>query len=280
MYLPGKVMKAGGSYVAGGQGPFIGVPSINTTYVLDMTQSSPEWQQTASMSNARSHLNLTVLPDGNVLATGGSSDRSGDSDAHAVLDAEMWSPTTQAWSTMAAMQTPRMYHSTAMLLPDGRVLAAGGGRDFPYPTDYLNAEIYSPSYLFRGPRPTIDSMPTTIDYGSSFFVATPNAAEITSVALIRNGSVTHSVDMDQRFVPLTFSVGEGGLQVDAPADANLVPPGHYMLFIVNSDGVPSVAPIVRFPAAYEDSQPPTAPANLTATGSVGTATLNWMRGDG
>ena len=79
------------------------------------------------------------------------------------------------------------------------------------------------------------------------------------MSLIRNGSVTHAINMDQRFVPLTFTQGAGGLNVQAPADANLAPPGYYMLFIVNSNGVPSIAPFVRLPAAYEDTQPPTAP---------------------
>src|SRR5262249_5360280 len=140
MYLPGKVMKTGGSYITGDHGLYKGIPSAATTYVLDMTQPSPGWQQTAPMDNARSHLNLTVLPDDTVLATGGSSDISGEFPQYAVYPAELWSPATQTWTTMASMQTPRMYHSTALLLPDGRVLSAGGGRTGdPVSYDYLNA---------------------------------------------------------------------------------------------------------------------------------------------
>ncbi len=259
MYAPGKVMKAGSSYVTGDQAAWFGVPSAATTYVLDMTQGSPTWQQSADMAYPRSHLNLTILPDGNVLATGGSSDKSGERDQYAVLPAEMWSPVTQTWTTMASMQTPRMYHSTALLMPDGRILSAGGGRDEPYPTNYLNAEIYSPPYLFQGARPTISAAPTTLAYGSNFVVQTPDAADIASVSLIRNGSVTHGVNMDQRFVPLTFTQTTGGLNVEAPADANLAPPGYYMLFIVNSDGVPSIAPFVQLttstlPGDYNSNQ--------------------------
>src|SRR5207344_2209074 len=100
-------------------------------------------------------------------------------------------------------------------------------------------------------------------------------ASIASVSLIRHSAVTHSTNMDQRFVPLTFTQGSGGLNVQAPADANLAPPGYYMLFIVNSNGVPSIAPMVRLPAGYEDSQPPTTPGALTATGGIGTAALSW-----
>src|SRR5215472_8679624 len=95
-----------------------------------MNASSPAWQQTASMANARTHLNLTILPDDTVLATGGSSDIGGVNPTNAVYAAELWSPVTQTWTTMASMQTPRLYHSTALLLPDGRVVVAGGGRNF------------------------------------------------------------------------------------------------------------------------------------------------------
>src|SRR5262249_55592313 len=157
---------------------------------------SPAWQQTASMAYARTDLNLTVLPDGNVFASGGSSDISGEFPQYAVYPTEMWSPTTETWTTTASMATPRMYHSTALLLPDGRVLSAGGGRTGdPVSYDYDSAEIYSPPYLFKGARPTITAAPTDIPYGSSFFVQTPDAANIASVTLIRNGSVTHSVNM-------------------------------------------------------------------------------------
>ncbi len=276
MYLPGKIMKAGSSYIAGDQTVEKGIPSKATTYVLDMTQSSPAWQQTASMANPRTHLNLTVLPDGNVLATGGSSDISGEFPQYGVLPAEMWSPTTQTWTTMSSMAVPRMYHSTALLLPDGRILSAGGGRTGDSVSyDYLNAEIYSPAYLFKGARPTITAAPTTVNYNSSFFIQTPDAASIASVSLIRNGSVTHAFNMDQRFVPLSFTQTSGGLNVQAPANANLAPPGTYMLFIVNSNGVPSIAPFVRLPAGYEDSQAPTAPGNFKAIGGIGTAALSW-----
>ena len=93
--------------------------------------------------------------------------------------------------------------------------------------------------------------------------------------LIRPGAATHSFDQDQRFVPVTFSVVSGGIQVNAPANANLLPPGYYMLFLVSNAGVPSVAKFVRFPAAYEDSEPPSAPGNLQGTGNIGGSTLSW-----
>jgi hypothetical protein len=274
-YLPGKIMKAGSSYLSAPPDNGGGVPSAATTYVIDMNQSSPAWQQTASMAYARTHLNLTILPDDTVLATGGSSDIGGVNPSNAVYPAELWSPVTQTWSTMASMQIPRLYHSTALLLPDGRVAVAGGGHNFYNSIAYPSSEIYSPPYLFKGARPTITSAPSTLAYGSNFFVGTPDGASIASVALIRNGSVTHSFNMDQTYVPLTFTQTSGGLTVQAPANANLAPPGYYMLFIVNSNGVPSVAPFVRLPAGYEDTQPPSAPTNLAANGTIGSVGLTW-----
>jgi hypothetical protein len=270
MFAPGKFMKAGSATDSGNSGP-----SAATTFVLDMTQPSPAWQQTASMAYPRSFLNLTALPDGTVLATGGESDKSGYSVANAIKPAELWSPATQTWTTMAAMQTPRLYHSTALLLPDGRVLVAGSGGDTGVP-DELSAEIYSPPYLFKGARPTITSTPSAaIPYGSSFFVGTPDAAGISSVALIRTGAVTHAFDENARLMNLTFQQAPGGLSIQAPANANLAPPGTYLLFIVNSNGVPSVAPFVTLPVPGLDSQAPTPPTNLVAGGGAGSATLNW-----
>ncbi|TMB17769.1 MAG: DUF1929 domain-containing protein [Deltaproteobacteria bacterium] len=239
MYAPGKVVKSG----LGRDPDLPGAPSVSTTYVIDMTQASPAWRQTSSMAFPRTEHNLTVLPDGTVLLTGGSRNSDVGDTAGAVLEAELWSPATETWTTMAAMQTPRMYHSTALLLPDGRVLVAGGGRDFPE-VDQPSAEIYSPPYLFKGPRPTISSAPTSIHYATAFSVTTPDGARIAAVSLVRLGAVTHAFNENQRFVPVTFQSGAGGLTVQAPGNANLAPPGNYMLFIVDTNGVPSVAAMV------------------------------------
>ena len=167
-YLPGKIMKAGASYLSAPADNGGNTPSAATTYVLDMNQASPAWTQTASMANPRTHLNLTILPDDTVLATGGSTDIGGVNDAHAVYAAELWSPATQTWTTMASEQRPRLYHSTALLLPDGRVVVAGGGHNFYNSLAEPTAEIYSPPYLFKGARPTITSAPATLAYGVQF----------------------------------------------------------------------------------------------------------------
>ena len=240
MYLPGKFMKAGSA----ADSQFVG-PSSNTTFVLDMNQGSPAWQQTPSMAYPRSFLNLTTLPDGTVLATGGETDKDGGNIANAVYAAELWSPQTKTWTTMASMSKPREYHGTALLLPDGRVLVSGMGADFGQVADQKSAEFYSPPYLFKGARPTISQSPAQIQYGTNVFVGTPDNASIASVTLIRTGAVTHFFDQNERSVPLTFQQTAGGLTVTAPANAFLAPPGYYMLFIVNSAGVPSIAPFVQ-----------------------------------
>ncbi len=268
-YAPNKFMKAGSAADSGDSGP-----SARTAFTLDMSQPNPTWQPTSSMAFARSFVNLTSLPDGTVLATGGDNEKSGFNDANGVLQAEQWNPATGTWSTLAKMTEARLYHSVAVLLPDGRVFVAGGGGD-PGVPDHKSFQIYSPPYLFKGARPTISSAPGTVQYGANTFVATPDGASVASVSLIRTGSVTHSFDQNARALSLPFTQTAGGLNVQMPADGNTAPPGYYMLSIVNSAGVPSVAKMVRFPAPYEDAVAPSAPTNLTGSGAIGTATLNW-----
>jgi hypothetical protein len=193
----------------------------------------------------RSFFNLVTLPDDSVLAVGGETDKNGGNIGNAVYAAELWSPQTHAWTTMASMHTPREYHSTALLLPDGRVVVSGMGADFGNVTDEKTAEFYSPPYLSKGARPVITQAPSQIQYNTNFFVATPDGATIASATLIRTGAVTHFFDQNTRFVPVAFQPTTGGLTVSAPVNANMAPPGYYMLFIVNSNGVPSVAPILR-----------------------------------
>jgi chitodextrinase len=268
-YAPGRFIKAGSAADDGFSGS-----SLKTAYTLDMNVPGATWQPTSNMSFPRSFLNLTNLPDGTVLATGGGTDKSGFVDSNAVLPAEDWNPASGAWATYAAMSAPRLYHSVAVLLPDGRVYVAGGGGD-PGVTDQRSAQIFSPPYLFKGARPAIASAPATGQYGATSFVGTPDAASIARVSLIRTGSVTHAFDQNARATSLSFTQASGGLNVTMPSNANDVPPGYYMLFLVNGQGVPSVASFVRFPAPYEDGSPPTAPSGLVATGGAGSAALSW-----
>jgi hypothetical protein len=225
-------------------------PSTSTAYVLDMTQTTPAWRQVASMAFTRTFHNSTLLPDGTVLVTGGGTTTGAGDVAHAVPQAELWSPTTETWKTLASMSVPRLYHSEALLLPDGRVLVSGGGRfnDDNEPVYEYSAQFFSPPYLFKnsGLRPSITSAPSKLSYGQHFTVVTPNAGRIAQVSLIRFGSVTHDINMSQRFLPLSFVAGSGSLTVTAPVNANIAPPGNCMLFIVDVSGVPSLAAIVHF----------------------------------
>ena len=276
MYRPDKIMKSG-SYV---DPDFMGADTFatdNKTAVIDMSQPNPTWRTTAPMALGRGYHVLTSLPDGKVLVTGGESQSDGRDLTKAVLPTEMWDPNTETWTTMASLTNGRLYHSTALLLPDGRVLVAGGGQAAGGTfTNQLNAEIYSPPYLFKGARPTISSAPPTFDYSGTFTIQTPNASNIASVALIKNGAMTHAINMSQRYVPLTFTAGSGSLSVHAPVNAQLAPPGYYMLWIVDNNGVPSVSTMIKTSGVtVPDTTPPTAPTGLSATGGAGFASLTW-----
>ncbi|MCI0400701.1 MAG: DUF1929 domain-containing protein, partial [Gammaproteobacteria bacterium] len=246
MYLPGKIVRSG---TAGN--PNSTIQAQATTQVLDMTQPTPQWRLTAPMAFPRSQHNLTSLPDGTVLVTGGGQTSNANDIALAVHEAELWSPANETWTTMSAMQSPRLYHGTALLMPDGRVLVAGSGRPDGLGQNQLNAEIFSPPYLFKGARPTIASAPTLVQHGSTFFVGTPDAAGTAKVSLLRLGSVTHAFNIDQRYLALAYDETTGGLNVQAPENTNLAPPGYYLLFLVDANGVPSTAAIVRMPAPGE-----------------------------
>lgn len=229
MYEPGKVLWAGG-----------GDPPTATCEVIDLNQASPAWRLVGSMATPRRQNNVTILPDGKVLVTGGSSGRGFNDDTSPVLTAELWNPATETWTTMASHDPTvyRGYHSTALLLADGRVLSAGGDNE-------PNAEVFSPPYLFNGARPTISSAPASVTYGQAFSVSTADAASITKVTFTAISSVTHAQNWHQRFVNLSFSAGSGSLSVTAPSGANIAPPGYYLLWIINGSGVPSTANFVR-----------------------------------
>ncbi len=249
MYDKGKVLIVGGA----GQKKNGPLPT-NTAEVIDLNVATPAWRYTNPMAFRRRQLNATLLPDGKVLVTGGTSSAGFNTSNGSVLAAEIWDPASEQWTTLASMQVRRLYHSTALLLPDGRVLSAGGGRPpatgTPTDSDHLDAEIYSPPYLFApdgtpAVRPTVTTAPSSVHYGDTFLVETPDWNGITKVNWIRLSSVTHAFNMDQRINLLAFSKISGGLNVVAPANANLAPPGHYMLFVLNGDGVPSMARIIQ-----------------------------------
>ena len=238
MYAPGKVLAMGGG------GKDTSSAATATAEVIDLTAGSPAWRTVAPMAKARRHLNAVLLPTGDVLVTGGTSAPGFNNPAGAVFTAELWNPETERWTTLASNSVIRIYHSTSILLPDGRVLHTGSG-DGAGAANERNAEIFSPPYLFRGSRPAISIAPSSASYGQTITVGTAQAGDIAKVTLIRLGSTTHAFDQNQRLLPLAFTAGPSALSVSMPANGNLAPPGHYMLFVVNTNGVPGVARIIQ-----------------------------------
>jgi hypothetical protein len=223
-----------------------GNPGTATTELIDLGATTPTWSPGPNMSEPRIEMNATLLPNGSVLALGGSLNDEDTSTAS--YNADLYNPATNTFSSAGQNAYPRLYHSVSLLLYDGTVWFAGGN---PERGSYENTmEIYKPAYLFNAngtlaTRPTITSAPSSISYGATLTVQTPNAASIASVVLMRDGSVTHAFDMDQRMVGMSFTVGSGSLTVTAPPNSNIAPPGYYMLFLLNSSGVPSVATFVQ-----------------------------------
>ena len=232
MYEAGKIMFVGGNSTP-----------TNTAEIIDLNQVNPQWTYTGSLTYARWNLNATVLPTGDVLVTGGvNGDRSNP--ALKVNATELWNPTSGTW-TLLASSAPllRGYHSTTLLLPDGRLIHSGGGAGGGT-VENLNYEVFSPPYLFKGARPAVTDVTGSAGYGQVLTVQTPDAASITKVTLIRFGSVTHAFDEGQRLISLSFSESGGAISVTLPTSRNIAPPGPYMLFLVNGNGVPSVGKVL------------------------------------
>ncbi len=239
MWAPGHVL-----YVGGGN------PPTNTAEVINLNATTPTWQWTGWMHFARRQTNLTLLADGTVMVIGGTSGPGFNNEAAAVHAGEIWDPNTGHWTIVPSNAVVRTYHSTAILLPDARVLVAGNGDAPTTASNQYTAEIYSPGYLFTADgaaavRPTITAAPSSVGYAQQFVVSTSNDSSIAEVTFIRLGSVTHAFDQNQRMNNLPFVSVTGGLRITAPASSNLAPPGYYLLFIVNGQGVPSLAKIVR-----------------------------------
>jgi hypothetical protein len=238
-----------------------GNPSTATSELIDLSASTPKWVYGPSMLAPRIEMNATILPNGQVLALGGS--LNDEDTASASLNADLYTDnpdvTKSTFTPAGVEQFARLYHSVSLLLPDATVWVAGGN---PQRGTYeTHMEIYSPPYLFNAggtlaTRPTITgTSSSTIGYNGAFQVQTPDAANISSVVLMRNGAVTHAFDMDQRNVGLSFTAGAGVLNITGPPNGNIAPAGYYMLFLLNNAGVPSIASIVQVSAAANDIPP-------------------------
>ncbi len=230
-----KVMIVGGGAAKNGNGQ-----PTPTTEIIDFSQSSPQWAYGPSMNIARYDMNVLYLADGSLIAVGGNQN---SEYSNPVFQPELFNPTTQTWTLGPPQAGTRAYHSTAVLLPDGRVISAGSDAGIALENTY---EIYSPPYMFAPSRPTITFSPKGIVYGKTFKITTPQAAKITRVALIRPGATTHADHMDdQYYVDLTWTVSGTTLVVNCPKTSNAIPPGYYMLVILDQNNIPSVMPFIQ-----------------------------------
>jgi Domain of unknown function (DUF1929)/Kelch motif len=237
-----------------GGGP-VGKPNktdaIDNVDIVDLKDPNPHFVAAAPLNLPRLHLNAVLLPDRTVFVTGGSLKQ--EDAPLARLQPEIYDPAADKWTPMAPSTVPRLYHSTAILLPDGRVLSAGGnpegGTHVQWnqdPEEEMRLEIFSPPYLFKGPRPTIAAAPAQCGYGQAIQISSPEAANIRWASLIRNCVTTHSFDGSQRLVDLPIASRTGGnVRATVPQNPNILPPGWYMLFLTDTHGVPSMGSWIR-----------------------------------
>jgi hypothetical protein len=229
---------------APGDPPVTHVPARETTQTFDVAHLADGWTPGASMQIPRSNFNTVTLPDRSLVAFGGSNGTSESEGLYATWpdnrsrQVDIRDPATGTWQLGPAQQEDRAYHSTAVLLPDGRVLSGGDDRASMRFSD--TGEIYSPAYLFRGPRPLIGAAPTELGYGRGFRVG--SGSDATEAVLMAPGVTTHGTEMQARYVQLAVTHRDStGLDLVAPVSGAVAPPGWYMLFLLNSKGVPSVA---------------------------------------
>lgn len=218
--------------------------------IVDLLGSKPVVKNAASLAYNRLWGNLTLLPDGNVLASGGSGVWNQLTDV--AKQTELYHPASDFWSTGPTAAVARLYHSSTLLLPDGSVLTAGGGA--PGPLSNTNAEILYPYYLYNpdgtpAPRPTIASAPSTLKLGQSFDLTVGANDTVRTVTLVRTGTQTHSYDAETRLIYVDFV--QKGMKITGymKSDPKIVPPGYYLLFVFDQQGHPSIAKIVSVPQA-------------------------------
>jgi galactose oxidase len=242
MYGNKKILKLGGAPA------YEGANAVASAYTINIQQSTPVVTQVGSLTYARTFSNSVVLPDGTVFVAGGQQFGQPFSDSQSILVSELWSNLTGNFTTRAAEDTPRNYHSVAVLLQDGRVLSGGGGLCGNCDTNHPDFEYYSPGYLFQpsglpAVRPVIHNAPSKAGYNQPITVRTD--VGVTSFVLIRMSAATHSVNNDQRRIPLPLTAQAGTTYtVTTPADSGIGVPGYYMLFALKANGVPSIAAII------------------------------------
>jgi len=259
LYDVGKILKVGGAPAY--QQSTGTTYATNSAYLIDISAgpgSTPHLTQLTPMSYERAFSNSVVLPNGNVVVIGGQSIPQPFTDSAAILVPEIWNPATQQFSFLNPMQTPRTYHSTALLLPDGRVFVGGGGQcGVGCPQNHLTAEILTPPYLLNSDgsaatRPALIAASTSTSATLGGTITAGTTGQVASFVLMRLSATTHTVNNDQRRIPLAIkaitalSGGSYAYTLTMPsADPGVVLPGYYMLFALNSSGVPSVSTTIQ-----------------------------------
>ena len=245
-------------------------------WIMDISGATPTFTKTGNVGSNRAWSNLTDLADGTVLITGGSNGLGPSGNGNVATEtnnAMIWNPGTGEWTNDANAAIGRFYHSNTLLLPDGRVLSAGGGA--PGPLTNLNAEIYTPGYLLnddgslRTDRPVITSAPAMLQQGQTFTITVDDADVIEKLELIKFGNATHSFDGEQRAFSLEFThLDANTLQVTIPANANLITDGYWLLFANNAHGTPSVAASIKISQVGVDTSVPGIGTNLMLNGTA------------
>jgi galactose oxidase len=255
MYGVGKILTVGGATAyqdASGVVDVQGTSRADTINIAHGPHRPVLVKRTANMAYPRTFSNGVVLPNGDVLVVGGQQHPAPFSDTGAVLSPELWNPATGRFTVMAPEAIPRTYHSVAILLPDGRVFSGGGGLCGTCTTNHPDGQIFSPPYLFRANgklrvRPVIVRAPARTTSGSTITVRTNSPTP--TFALIRMSAVTHSVNNDQRLIPLTpVTVHGTRYTLRLPGSKGVLLPGNYMLFALYANGTPSVARIINIPS--------------------------------
>ena len=256
-----RIMLIGGGGES--ENPEIDTPATETCEIIDFSNGAvaaaaaaePTWKYTTSMNFKRVMPNAILLPDGKILVVNGCEKGKSDAGADPVLTAELFDPLNQSWTKLAQMSVKRLYHASALLLPDGRVMTAGTDKEWNKGKDIhdeYRIEVFTPPYLMEKRQPEIINVKSEINYGENVGIECEQGGggggkeEVVSAALIKPSSVTHSLNTDQRYIGLEIhEVKKNLLTVQIPNDSNIAPLGYYMLFILNKGGTPSKAKFVR-----------------------------------
>jgi len=253
MYEEGKLLTAGG-WNSGTNGS-----STNRSLVIDLNGPSPQVNEISPMVHPRKFHNGVLLPNGEVLVFGGNTSGQKFSDSGSIFAAEAWNPDTQQWRELASAAVPRNYHSTALLMLDGRVFTGGGGL-CNCAADHQDAEIYTPPYLYRADgtlanRPVISRVPGVTEAGAVIPVVATHG--LRRFALIKMSSTTHGMNTDVRNLNVPFvESAPGQYSLELHPNVNVLTPGYWMLFAMDAAGVPSIAKVVRISTQGLESGPP------------------------